>query len=116
MTEAQLPLLGLIVAVLGLAGTAWWRMQSHINSVRKEFEGRIQTISAQSSMTVMQLSEYRTYVAEHYISKQGFRETMETVSATLQTINTNLTHLNERIDRVIENQHAIPRKNERSSS
>lgn len=116
MTEEQLPLLGLIVGVLGLAGTAWWRVQTHINMVRKELEARVQTISAQASLTGMQLSEYRTYVAEHYISKQGFRETMEAVSATLQTINTNLTHLNERIDRVIENQHATPRRNERSSS
>lgn len=115
MTEAQLPLLGLIVGVLGLAGTAWWRIQTHINGVRKELEVRVQAISTQASMTGMQLSEYRTYVAEHYISKQGFRETMETVSSTLQTINTNLTHLNQRIDRVIENRHATPRKDERPS-
>jgi hypothetical protein len=114
--ETQLPLLGLIMGVLGLAGTVWWRLQTHISGVRIELEVRIHAASAQASMASMQLADYRTYVAEHYISKQGFRETMDTLSATLHTINTNLTHLNERIDRVIDNQHTAPRQKERSSS
>lgn len=107
--ESQLPLLGLIMGVLGLAGTVWWRIQTHVNSVRTELETRVRDVSAQSSATSMQLADYRTHVAEHYISKQGFRETMDALNQTLQTININVSHLNERIDRVIDNQKTSPR-------
>lgn len=114
--EAQLPLLGLIMGVLGLAGTVWWRIQTHVSSVRSELEARIQAVSAQASLVSMQLANYQTYVAEHYISKQGFRETMDSLNQTLQAISNNMARQNERLDRFIDNQPAAPRKNERSAS
>lgn len=114
--EAQLPLLGLIMGVLGLAGTVWWRIQTHVSSVRTELEARIQAVSAQTSLTSMQLADYRTYVAEHYISKQGFRETMESLNHTLQTISNNMARQNERLDRFIDNQPPrAPSRSEASS-
>jgi F0F1-type ATP synthase membrane subunit b/b' len=93
-----------LVTVLVAASGVWWKMQAIRNEDRREIDAKIAAASAQAALSMHALSEYKTHVAEAYISKQGFRETMEAVSQTLQTINLNLTHLNERIDRVIDNQ------------
>lgn len=109
-----LTLISLLLAVLVASSGVWWKMQAVRNEDRRDADVKIAANTALCHLTSHQLAEYRTYVAEHYISKQGFRETMESVSQTLQTINTNLTHLNERIDRVIDNQHGS-RNRERSN-
>jgi ABC-type nickel/cobalt efflux system permease component RcnA len=97
-------LISFIVTVLVAAFGVWWKIQVTRNEDRREIDQKIHSAAAQSMLVAQQLAEHKTHVAESYVSKLGFRETMETVSQTLQTININLTHLNERIDRVIDNQ------------
>jgi hypothetical protein len=100
-------LISLIVAILVAASGVWWKVVAMRNEDRRELDQKIHAAASQAMLVAQQLSDYKTHVAEYYVSKNGFRETMETVSQTLQTINLNLTHLNERIDRVIDNQNGV---------
>lgn len=99
-----------LIVVLGAIVGAWWRVEAAISKAKKEALDAANASAAMASLAQSQISELRTHVAENYISKVGFRETMESLSETLKTINANLTHLNERIDRVIDNQHGATQK------
>jgi hypothetical protein len=99
-------LISLLVAVLVAAFGVWWKIVALRNEDRRELDQKIHAAAAQAMLAAQQLSDYKTHVAETYVSKNGFRETMESVSQALQGINVNLTHLNERIDRVIDKQNS----------
>lgn len=94
----------LLMAFAGVVGTAWWRLQSMVNATRKEADTKFDALSARTSLVESRLAEHRTHVAETYISKQGLRETIEPLATALATINVNLAHLNERIDRLMDRQ------------
>lgn len=106
MNEVQITgsLVILVIAIIGAIAGAWWRVELAISRAKREAIEQAGHAGNLATLTQSQLSEFRTHVAENYISKAGFRETMENLSETLKTINANLTHLNERIDRVIDNQ------------
>lgn len=106
MNEVQITgsLIILVIAIITAIAGAWWRIESAIARAKTEAKQEASAAYALASMAQSHISEFRTHVAENYISKVGFRETMDNLSETLKTINSNLTHLNERIDRVIDNQ------------
>ena len=106
-------LVWIAIAFLTLAGagwTIWFRITGQISEAKVAAYLKADAANIRAEAAARDLAEYKTHVAETYISKQGFRETMDSLSATLKTINANLTHLNERIDRVIDNQHASPKR------
>ncbi len=103
-------LVGFVLLVLFAVAGAWWRVETAISKAKEEAKAAASAAATLATLVQTQLAEFRTHVAENYISKAGFRETMESVSETLKTINSNLTHLNERIDRVIDNQHSAPKR------
>lgn len=98
------------VTVSGAGWGIWWRITGQIKEAKEAAYLKSDAANMRAETAIRELAEHKTHVAEHYISKQGFRETMENLSATLAMINTNLTHLNERIDRVIDNQHIAPKR------
>lgn len=101
-------LIAIVIAFLTVSGAGWaiWiRITTQIKEVKESAYLKSDAANLRAETALRELAEHKTHVAENYISKAGFRETMDSLSETLKTINANLIHLNERIDRVIDNQH-----------
>ena len=83
----------LFLAVMGSIGGLWWRIEYKIESVHKE-----------AKEATRELSEFKTHVAEDYITKEGLKEATSQIMAGVTAVLSRVDHLNERIDRVIERQ------------
>ncbi len=77
-----------LVSIAGALGGVWWRLQNQVSTNRAEHE--------------KELAAYKLYVAEHYVSKQGHRETMDQVMDAITSVKQAIDGTNLRIDRMWE--------------
>jgi hypothetical protein len=112
-------LVGFVILIVGFVTTAWVRVEAIVNRARAEAltaaaTARADAMSAATSAAVRAdaaagaLAEHRLHVAETYVSKVGLREQTERIMAAIEGVGGQVSHLNERIDRVIEGQPAPP--------
>lgn len=92
------------VTVAGFVLGIWWRV-----------EGKIEAAATKARDAASDLERYKTFVAEHYVSKSGLREFRDEVMSGVREIKESVTHLNSRIDRVIEEKDHKPRPRTRST-
>lgn len=79
---------GLLVSIAVIIGGVWWRLQNQITTNLAYHE--------------KELASYKLYVAEHYVSKQGHRETMDQVMDAITAVKQAIDGTNLRIDRMWE--------------
>lgn len=92
-----------LIAVIGAVGGLWWRIEAAIKSAKTEAVTQAAAAAALASLAQSQLADYKTHVAEHYITKAGLRETTEQIITAVNSVKSDVHGLNERIDRIIEN-------------
>lgn len=90
-----------ILAIIGALAGAWWRVEHKVTEAKKEAYRRTDVLQAKIDFHAVQLAEYKTHVAEHYVSKQGHREATDQI---LDAIN----RVNERLDRAFDGQRGRP--------
>lgn len=93
-----------MTAVLGVVLPIWWRI-----------ENKIEAAATKAREAASELEKYKTHVAEVYVSKSGLREFRDEVMSGVREIKESVTHLNSRIDRVIEEKDHKPRPRTRST-
>lgn len=79
------------VAFISIAGAivgVWWRLQKQVSSNKSDGD--------------KELAAYKLHVAEHYVSKQGHRETMDQVMEAIASVKQSIDGTNLRIDRMWE--------------
>lgn len=104
-------LVGFIILVMGVVSAAWFRVESSLSAVKREMSVSISIAQTRAELVAVQLSEYKLHVAETYVSKSGLREQTEQIMGAIKDVAGSLAHLNERIDRVIEDRPAaVPRR------
>ncbi|MDX1004623.1 hypothetical protein GOE20_27645 [Sinorhizobium medicae] len=59
------------------------------------------------------LALHKLHIAEHYVSKQGLRETTEQIMAAIGGVKDAVDNMTLRVDRIVENQ--APKRTTRSS-
>lgn len=96
------PILAMMAAVVGGAFTIWWRIVSQVDKARNEVAQVASVAQAKADLTAVHLAEYKTHVAETYISKAGHRESTEQI---LSAIN----RIDERLDRAFDGRSSAPR-------
>lgn len=101
-------LVGFIILVLGFVTGAWVRIEAIVTRARTESLAAAQIAANRAEVTASALAEHRLHVAETYVSKVGLREQTERIMAAIEGVGGQVSHLNERIDRVIEGQPAPP--------
>ena len=93
---------GFAVAVLGLVGTAWWRISVMISNARSETSAAASAASALASMARQELHEHRLHVAETYVSKAGLREVTGQIMDAISGVGTQITEMRARLDKAID--------------
>lgn len=103
MSQSELIALVLfILAIIGAVTGAWWRVEMRVKEAKQEASLRADAAGTKADLVTAQLAEYKTHVAETYVSKQGLREMREEVSVGLKDIKSSISGIHDRIDRMFE--------------
>jgi len=92
-----------VAAIVAAAFAVWWRIESRADQVGDDAEKSANTAHAAASLALTQLAEYKTHVAETYITKAGMKETTDQILGAVHGVKSDVHGLNERIDRILEN-------------
>lgn len=93
----------ILMMIFAIAG-AWWRVETAIGKAKSDTIMRAEAAIALASLNSKELAEHKLHVAETYITKQGLREVRDEIMGGVRDLKNSVDHLNERMDRVIENQ------------
>ena len=91
-----------VAAIVAAAFAVWWRIESRADQVGDDAEKSANTAHAAASLALTQLAEYKTHVAETYITKAGLREFRDDVMTGVRDVKGSVSTLHERMDRFIE--------------
>ncbi len=106
MTEIQVVYLiaavaGAVASAVGVGFAVWFRIDKRIADGESAASTRIEAAAARALLIATQLSEYKTHVAETYVSKQGLREVRDEIMSGMRDLKGGMSSLHERIDQVI---------------
>ena len=97
-----------VFIVLGAVAGAWWRVELAIRTARDEVKRdaaeaktAASAASGQAILFAQQLAEYKTHVAETYITKAGVREFRDEVMTGVRDLKGSISTLHGRIDAMI---------------
>lgn len=90
-----------VITILGVGFGAWWRIESVIKREVGSVNVVAQAASAHSQLLAVQLAEYKTHVAETYITKAGLHEFRDEVMVGVRELKGSVSNLHERIDQLI---------------
>lgn len=103
MTGAEImTVVGFFLAIFGSIFAVWRYLDSKMSSIRDKANERADAAAAVATFTQTQLQEYKTQVAETYVSKAGHRESTEQIMHALASVKESIDGTNLRIDRLYE--------------
>lgn len=96
----------LIVLVSVIAGV-WWRIEGRIDRAMKtvsdEANTRANAAHSTASLVSSQLAEFKLEAARSYVSKDDVQQVRDEILGAVGGVRTSLDRINERLDRVVEN-------------
>jgi hypothetical protein len=90
------------ITVMGSLVAVWARIESIVRAARADALSAATAAAAKADTVGTALAEHKLHVAENYVSKVGLREQVGQVMDLLRDVQSDVAHINERIDRVIE--------------
>lgn len=73
-------------------------------AVWRYIENKITRVEDIADRVERDLADYKTQVAQTYITKQSMRESFEPVMEAIQSVKSSLDHITTRVDRIFESQ------------
>ncbi|RWD71663.1 hypothetical protein [Mesorhizobium sp.] len=101
-----------LIAVISAVGGLWWRIEAAIKTAKSEAMTQASAASTAAALALAQLAEYKTHVAETYITKAGLREFRDEVMTGVRDLKGSVSTLHERMDRFIEGDKMVRRRNQ----
>lgn len=91
-----------LAAILFGAFAIWWRIEGRIKEARQDAGKQADAASSQAIHTASQLAEYKTHVAETYVSKEGHKQSTDQIMTAIVSVKTAVEGTNQRIDRLFD--------------
>lgn len=91
-----------IAAIVVACFAIWWRIEGKIAASKQSAYLKCDAASAKADLTATQLAEYKTHVAETYVSKAGHRESTEQIMGAINSVKSAVEGTNQRIDRMFD--------------
>lgn len=106
--ETTLNLPTLFTIIVTVVGVVTWlvRLEGRVGSTAKDqsdAEKRIDGIHALSVLSQNQLAEYKTHVAETYVTKQGMNEQTDRLMKAVNDVGSRVESIGARIDHFYQN-------------
>ncbi|MDZ5697830.1 hypothetical protein [Chelativorans sp. M5D2P16] len=102
-----------VAAVVVAAFVIWWRIEGKVKEAKEsayrktdEANTRADAAAALASTARQELAQYRTHVAETYVSKAGHRESTDQIMKAIGDIGQDMRGIRERLDNFIDNSRA----------
>jgi hypothetical protein len=92
---------GAVASAIGTALAIWFRIDKRIKDGETAASLQIEAAAARALLVASQLGEYKTHVAETYVSKQGLREVRDEIMSAVRDLKGGVASIHERIDQVI---------------
>lgn len=92
---------GFFVMLFGFAFGIWKYIDGKITSLRLEAATKAEAAYALAAMARSDLAEYKTHVAESYVTKQGLGEQTQSLLRAIESLGTRIDSIVERIDNII---------------
>lgn len=89
---------GVIIAVLTLAGGIWWRIYTMIQTERTERTAQVGLATAAANLARGELAEHKLHVAETYVTKTGMSEQTAQILKSIENIAHRIDSMHERLD------------------
>lgn len=90
--------LGVVLALIGIATAAFWRIWGLIGDAKKEALLRADAAVALASVARDELAAHKLHTAETYVTKAGMSEQTAQIMKAIDGVSGKLDHLNGRID------------------
>ena len=103
-------LVGFVILIVGFVTGAWVRIETIVNRARSDAMAAVAIATAKAEAAQSALAAHQLHVSETYVSKTGLREQTDRIMSAIKDVGGQVSHLNERIDRVIEGQPQPPRR------
>lgn len=115
LIETTLNLPTLLTIIVTVVGVVTWlvRLEGRVGSTAKDqsdTEKRLDGLHALTVLSQNQLAEYKTHVAEHYVTKQGMNEQTDRLMKAVNDVGQRVESIGSRIDHFYANP---PRNNDR---
>lgn len=98
-----------IAGIVAGAFAIWWRIENRADKAKKaayykvdQANTAISAASATAALAREELAEYKTHVAETYVTKAGMQEQTSQIISAINAVKSDVNGLNERIDRILE--------------
>lgn len=115
LIETTLNLPTLLTIIVTVVGVVTWlvRLEGRVGSTAKDqsdAEKRIDGVHALVTLARSELSEYKTHVAEHYVTKQGMNEQTDRLMKAVNDVGQRVESIGSRIDHFYANPPFPPRQ------
>ena len=98
-----------MAAVVAAAFAVWWRIESRVDRAKQDAykKSDAANLKAEAAASLAstargELAEYKTHVAETYVSKAGHRESTEQIMGAINSVKSAVEGTNQRIDRMFD--------------
>jgi hypothetical protein len=99
-----------VAGIVAAAFAIWWRIENRADRAKKaayfkvdQATTAITAAHATATLAREELAEYKTHVAETYVTKAGMQEQTAQIISAVNGVKSDVSGLNERIDRILEN-------------
>lgn len=90
--------LGVVLALIGIATAAFWRIWGLIGDAKKDALLRADAAAALAGVARDELAAHKLHVAEVYVTKAGMSEQTERIMRSLEGVGEKIDRTNERLD------------------
>ncbi|MBY5503152.1 hypothetical protein ACCS87_02590 [Rhizobium ruizarguesonis] len=92
------------VTLLGAISGVWWRIEGRVDRAKAEAVQKATEAATEAASVRADLAAHKLHAAETFITKQGMRESTESIMEAIHGVKAAVDHMTMRVDRIVENQ------------
>lgn len=105
MTATQLmAVVMFFMAISGALWGVWWRIEGRVDRAKAEAVQKATEAATEAAAVRADLAAHKLHAAETFITKQGMRESTESIMEAIHGVKAAVDHMTMRVDRIVENQ------------
>lgn len=93
-----------IITLLGAISSVWWRIEGRVDRAKAEAVLKATEAATEAASVRADLAAHKLHAAETFITKQGMRESTDSIMDAIHGVKAAVDHMTMRVDRIVENQ------------
>jgi len=109
--------MGAVGTIVGACFLVWWRIEGKVSEAKQSAYNKsdaarlkAEAAAAEAIVARRELADYKTHVAETFVTKQGQREMTDQIMSAFGDLRGDFRGIRDRIDKFIDNENKPPRR------